>query len=184
MITNDQIYSAITGFNPAKLQPLTITPSGSTQVFDESDLTDGNIGFCPVTVSAAGVGDFLVVAPDTTGLVVDDNTAQITIPDGVKAYSCNMRDKTMSPVLGTLDLSYYLNGQFGIDNNHALVIDLTSLRSVPVGTDIVVTYRNATPSGSYKYLQITRPQGCPFMMVESKSASATTNSVYYARVLS
>ena len=183
MITNDQIYSAITGFNPARLQPLSITPSGSAQVFDESDLTDGNIGFCPVTVSAAEVGGLLTVIPDTTGISVSNVSAQITIPDGVKAYSYDIDAKTLTPVSGTINLISYQNGTATIDDAHSLIIDPTSLTSAPIGTDIVVTFTNATPSGSYSYVQVSKPNGFPASFLEMRNASVTGNVVYYARVV-
>lgn len=51
-ISLDQIYGAITGYDPAKLQEIQITPSSSTQTFDESNLNPGMIGFLPITVEA------------------------------------------------------------------------------------------------------------------------------------
>ena len=79
-ISLDQIYGAITGYDPSRLQELNIVPSSSTQTFNEVNLAPGMVGFLPITVEAVTGGGtyagFGAMSPDNGATIIGANQSE------------------------------------------------------------------------------------------------------------
>ena len=149
MITNDQIYSAITGFNPTKLQALKVIPSGEEQVFDVSGLLDGNIGYGPVTVSPGSVSvatpGFITLLPYVTNGVSPTGTIKFTVPGGIKMYFINFDTKELSELTPGSEITFeafegsYMVQQPGLGCVLINVLDLCALPNLTLDIPMTVS---------------------------------------------